>query len=423
MPPKRKILVVVESIDVDGSSGAKANVAFINNLHEAGFDLSVYHYSQKNIRLKGIECTEIRENRRSFLFFLSRLERYIRYFFKIEPNKQLEKFFGFSFTLFNDRNSIVSKLKKSNETNSELIITLSQAGSFRPHHALLKLPELHQKWLAYIHDPYPMHLYPRPFAWVEPGYRKKWELIRDISEKAAFSAFPSLLLKDWMASYYPKFTDTGYIIPHQVFEIEVDNDSLPEYFNSKHFNLMHAGSLLKPRNPKVLVESFEAFLNRNPEAEKDSRLILVGGRSVFSNWLNKKKSVLDQLILVEEKLPFNYVHSLQSYSSVNIILEAKSEISPFLPGKFPHCIQADKPILYLGPVLSESNRLLGENYPYSTSIDDKEGITNMIEELYYRWKKASGVLSLDRPDLKKYLGPEYLKDEINKIFNSLGQKL
>lgn len=420
MPAKRKVLIVVESIDVDGSSGAKANVAFINNLHQAGFHLSVYHYSQKNIRLEGIDCIEIKENRRSFLFFLSRLERYIRYFFKIEPNKQLEKIFGFSFTLFNDRNSIVSKLKKSHDTNSELIITLSQAGSFRPHHALLQLPELHQKWLAYIHDPYPMHLYPRPFAWVEPGYRKKWELIRDISEKAAFSAFPSLLLKDWMASYYPKFNDTAYIIPHQVAGVKVEENDLPDYFNCNHFNLLHAGSLLKPRNPKILVESFETFLERIPEARNNSNLIFIGGRSVFSNWLNEKKTVLDQLVLVEKKMPFKCVYALQKYSSVNIILEAKSEISPFLPGKFPHCIEADRPILYLGPVLSESNRLLGEKYPYSTTIDDKEGITRMIEELYNKWKRASGVLSLDRPDLRKYLGPEYLKDEINKIFNSLG---
>jgi hypothetical protein len=139
LPAKRKIFIIVESIDVDGSSGAKANVALIQNLHKAGFDLKVYHYSQKNIQLGEIECINIKEKRWSFLFFLSRLERYTRYLFNIEPNKQLEKLFGFSFTLFNDRNSIVSGLKNVRNFSPELILTLSQAGSFRPHHALLKL--------------------------------------------------------------------------------------------------------------------------------------------------------------------------------------------------------------------------------------------------------------------------------------------
>ncbi|MFD2517931.1 UDP-glycosyltransferase [Salinimicrobium flavum] len=419
MPANKTILVVVESIDVDGSSGAKANVALIRNLHKAGFDVKVHHYSQKNIHLDDIECINIRENRWSLLFFLSRFERYTRYFLKVEPNKQLEKLFGFSFALFNDRNSIVSTLKKSKHTKSRLVITLSQAGSFRPHHALLKLPELHYKWLAYVHDPYPMHLYPRPFAWVEPGYRKKWKLIRDISEKAKFSGFPSLLLKDWMGSYYPKFNDTGYIIPHQISDLDVEKKDLPDYFKIENFNLLHAGALLKPRDPKILVEAFHTFLERNPDAKKESNLIFVGGKSIFSDWLKNKKSVLKQLILVENKLPFNSVYTLQRLSSVNIILEAKSEISPFLPGKFPHCIQANKPILYLGPCLSESNRLLGKDYPYSTVIDDKEGIAGIIEQLYKRWKSSPEDFYLNRPDLSKYLDSNHLKDVINEIIGNI----
>lgn len=419
MPAKRKILIIVESIEVDGSSGAKANMALIQNLHKAGFDLKVYHYTQKNIKLIDIECISINENRRSVLFILSRLERYTRYFFKIEPNNLLEKIFGFSFTLFNDRNSIISGLKNIKNFGPELIITLSQAGSFRPHHALLKLPELHNKWLAYIHDPYPMHLYPRPFAWVESGHRKKWRFIKDISENSKYSAFPSLLLKDWMGSYYPKFNETGYIIPHQTVDIEINKKNLPDYFKEENFNLLHAGSLLKPRNPKILVEAFQFFLNENPSAKKDAKLIFVGGKSIFSDWLNIQKSNMDELILIEEKLPFKYVYTMQQLSSVNIILEAKSEISPFLPGKFPHCVQADQPILYLGPTLSESNRLLGDNYQYSAEINDKEKIIEHLSLLYENWKSSNETFNLNRPDLVEYMGPKYLKAEINKILNSV----
>src|SRR5690606_1981700 len=130
-----KILVVVESIDVNDSSGSKANVALIENLDKAGYETMVYHYTRKEIYLDGIICKAIKENRRSFQFFLSRLERLLRQKLKIDLHKLLEGKYGFSFTLFNDRNSIVDALRKINNFEPDLVLTLSRGGSFRPHHA------------------------------------------------------------------------------------------------------------------------------------------------------------------------------------------------------------------------------------------------------------------------------------------------
>jgi len=411
----KKILIVSESIDVEDSSGTKGRVALIKNLQKIGYDLRVYHYTRKEINLPGIPCLAIKENRWSFLFFLSRLERYIRYIFKISLNKPLEKTFGFSFTLFNDRNSIIAALQKIEDFNPDLILTLSKGGSFRPHHALLKMPELHQKWMAYIHDPYPAHLYPRPFAWVEAGYFQKWKFIRDISEKAAYSAFPSKLLKEWMGSYYPGFLKSGVIIPHQLIELSTEGIEFPDYFNPKAFNLLHAGTLLEPRNPKILVEAFQRFLKNNPEAKIHSKLIFLGGENVFSSWLKNQAEQIKELQVSETYVPFKKVFKMQQYAAVNIILEAKSEISPFLPGKFPHCVQADKPILLLGPNYSESKRLLGEAYPYWAEIDDLDKITNAIENLYLEWKKSPNDSRLNRPDLIRYLSVPNLKEVMDKI--------
>ena len=202
---KNKILVVVESIDVEDSSGSKANVALIKNLHKAGFDLRVYHFTRKEILLEDIPCFAIKENRSSLVFFLSRGERLLRHKLDLDLHKPLEKMFGFSFTLFNDRDSIVAGLRKITDFEPDLVLTLSKGGSFRPHHALLQMPEWHTKWMAYIHDPYPMHLYPRPYAWVEPGYLEKWRFVKAVSQKAKYSAFPSQLLMEWMGSYFKDF--------------------------------------------------------------------------------------------------------------------------------------------------------------------------------------------------------------------------
>ena len=187
MPEEKKnILIVAESINVDDSSGSKASVALIKNLNAAGFEINVYHYTPKKIKLEGIPCVSIEENRHSLLFFLSRIERQIRYRTGWKLNKYIEQLFGFSFTLFNDRNSIVTSLRKITKFKPDLVLTLSKGGSFRPHHALLKIPEWHSKWMAYIHDPYPFAYYPRPYDWVEPGHQRKWQLIQDISKNAEF---------------------------------------------------------------------------------------------------------------------------------------------------------------------------------------------------------------------------------------------
>ncbi len=413
-----KILIVAESIDVEDSSGTKGRVALINNLYALGYQLKVLHYTRKNILLSGIECVAIEENRSSFLFVLSRIERQMRYRLKIDIHNRLEKVFGFSFTLFNDRNSITKALNKETEFNPDLVITFSMGGSFRPHHALLKLPHLHSKWLAYIHDPYPMHLYPRPYAWVEPGHYQKWIFMKEMAEKAKHVAFPSKLLLEWMGSYIGTYLEKGVVIPHQIGAVSEDKVEMPDYFDPRKFNLLHAGNLLHARNPKGLLDAFELFLKRNEDARENVQLSFIGRNSFHSSLLKDKAKKIPQIFFKGTNISFEKINLLQHKASVNVILEAKSETSPFLPGKFPHCVAADRPILLLGPYYSETRRLLGENYPYWTEIDEVEIICKFIESLYYKWLNDKDKnLRLNRPDLVNYLSQDTLKITIDELIN------
>ncbi len=416
MPTQNKILVVVESIDVEDSSGSKANVALIRNLHKAGFEVLVYHYTRKEIQLPGLFCVSIKENRRSALFFLSRMERYIRAYLKLSLSKPLEKIFGFSFTLFNDRNSIIASLKQIKDFKPDLVITLSKGGSFRPHHAILKMPELHNKWMAYIHDPYPMHYYPKPYTWTEAGARQKEVFMKKVALKAEITAFPSKLLMEWMGNHFAPFQAKGVVIPHQLDPCAGNNiENFPTYFNPQNFNIVHAGNLLWRRDPKGLITGFQKFLRTNPGAN-NARLIFLGGRNHYSSALSEYEKYIPQFKVSPDNLPFKMVQNIQKKSSVNIILETKSTISPFLPGKFPHCVNADKPILLLGPAQSESRRLLGDDYRYWAEIDESDKIAGHIERLYMRWEKDPGQFKLNRPDLEVYLSTKYLKESIESIF-------
>jgi hypothetical protein len=409
-----RILVVAESINIEDSSGSKANVALIHNLVEAGFEVLVYHYTLKNIQLAGVNCFAIPEIKFSFLYFLSRLQRVLAKKYAINVAPFLEQLFGFSFTFFNDTNSIVKALKKI-KFQPNLVLTLSKGASFRPHYAVLRIPELHDKWIAYVHDPYPIHYYPRPYNWIESGYKQKEQFFLEVSKRAKYSAFPSLLLKDWMGSYFSNFSKTGVVIPHQNAKYEFKQQKFPSYFDESNFNLLHAGNLMAQRSPKGLIEGYKLFLNKNPKAKADSKLILLGNASDHSKMLEEYQKNSPQIYIHNGTILFDEVYHLQQNVSVNIILEAKSEISPFLPAKFPHCVEANKVILSLAPYYSETRRLLGDDYDFWAEIDDVNKISSLIEKLYELWKKNPEHILLNRPDLSDYLSAGYLKKVVNAL--------
>lgn len=410
----KNILIIAESIDVEDSSGSKANVALIKNLQKAGFHLEVYHYTRKNIKLKGIPCFSIKEKRRSLLFLLSRGERYLRYWFNLKLYRHIENAFGFSFTMLNDSKSIVAAVKELRDFKPDLIITLSKGASFRPHHALLDLPHWHSIWMAYIHDPYPFASYPRPYDYVEPGHQQKRKFFLQVAKKAKYAAYPSQFLAEWMESYYPLLKGKAVIIPHQIDKTEKFDSEVPEFFKEDIFTVVHAGALMDARNPLGLVKAFKNFLVMNPDAQDQSQLLFLGKKSAYSEKFKQFRKNLPQLYNSDGYISFSTVQNLQKKSAVNVILEAKGPVSPFLPGKFPHCVMADKPILLLGPYYSESRRLLGDNYPYWSEIDDISKITELLQELYNDWIQQRN-LTLNRKDLLDYLSSSHLR----KVLNSL----
>jgi len=413
-----RIIVIVDSIDINDSSGSKANVALIDSLVNVGYQVSVYHYTRKEIQLKGVNCLAIKERKVNLLFLLSRIQRILQRILKINLAKYLEPFFGFSFTFFNDVNSIKTELKKVDVSKFDLVLTLSKAASFRPHYAINDLSKFHIKWMAYIHDPYPFSCYPIPYDWKEPGYKIKEKFFKELSENTQYAAFPSLLLKEWMGTHFRNFNKKGIVIPHQIIEVDLKTQQSPSYFDSNKFNILHAGSLLKQRNPEGLIKGFQLFLKNNPAANKDAMLLLLGNADYHKNIILDYSCKLPQLFVKLSSVSFKEVFWVQNHVSINVILEADSEVSPFLPGKFPHCVSANKVILNLGPQKSETKRLLGKNYPYFSKINDVQTISELLAKLYREWKNNDKSLFLNRPDLEYYLGKSYLKEQLKNVFKN-----
>lgn len=407
-----KILVICESLDPNTSSGAKGRVALIKSFVKSFDSVTVVHYSHKQIVIEGANCFLAKESKTSFFYLLSRMQRKLYSWFGIDVVGVVDRIFGFSFGFFNDVKSISRSLKKLKEKDFDSIWTLSNGNSYRSHRVILNMTDWHSKWYAYIHDPYPQQLYPRPFNYVPYGFKQKRRFLTKVTVKSKRVVFPSLLLKKWMESYYVEIKDKSLIIPHQL-DKQIESKSLfPDYFNDGNFNILHAGNLLDLRDPKPIINAFIQFINKTPVAREKARLIFLGKKSIFSKTLNEFAKQYPQIYASEDYVEFDEVFNMQKNADVNVILEANSEISPFLPGKFPHCVNADKPILAITPYYSETKRLLGVDYPYVVDFDDEFGILNSFDCLFKKWSSNGKTAKLDRADLSYYLSSIYMKEQI-----------
>jgi hypothetical protein len=399
----KNILVLADTLDIEKSSGAKGRIALILGFLEAGYNLKVLHYSRKEIQITGVTTISIPEQRNNLAYFKAKSQLLFQRLTGRNINSWVEARKGFSYTHDYDVISIKTALSQENPEHFDYVLALSYASSFRAHKAVLQSKIWHSKFLAYIHDPYPMHSYPRPYDWVEPGHQYKRDFFVALYEKARYIIYPSGLLGVWMESYYPTGKGKTVIIPHLIQADLENTGSYPAYFNPTKFNVVHAGSLMSARNPMSLVRAFEQFLTQNPEAQEQARLVMVVGGSVFHNEMSSIATRLPQLILSNKQEDFQTTYNMQQQAAVNVILEAKGPASPFLPGKVPHCVAANKPILVLGPYYSETRNVLGTDYRYWSEIDNEQLITEQLSSLFKEWQAQNGKIILDMPQVAAYL--------------------
>ena len=410
-----KLLVLAETLDITDSSAGKANYAFIQSLLTAGFEITVYHYSYKEINLPGVEPILIQERKTDLNYCLSRGQRVLQRITQRNFSKSLEQGFGFSFTFFNDVNSMVSDLKLLRVANYDIVLTLSKGASYRTHAALLKLPEWHTQWLAYIHDPYPFHWYPKPYDWLQPGSAQKEAFIKEVAQKAKWLGYPSQCLQEWMGTFDANFKTKGIVLPHQASEALVIEKAFPEFFDPDQFNILHAGNLLKQRNPFPLIQAWNLFLEQQPEAKAQAKLLLIGPGAYHEPELSKICNETASIYRFSGSMDYEQVRLLEQHSVVNIVLEAAAEMSPFLPAKFPNLIKAKRPLLHLGPKHSEVRQLLGDNYLFFAEADDVNSICKLFVRLYDLWKEKGAAKYPFSKNLNKYFDPIYLKEVLTKL--------
>ncbi len=411
------ILVLAEDLRINQSSGGICNSNVIASILSGGHSITcVYDMTDDDnfswINNGNIHFRPIRPKK------LSKMNGFLSKFNKWNPIQIL--FYGHTPSAYLKINAWKEEIKLLLQAESfDCILVLSCGMSFSPHFAMAELnPKV--AWIAHIHDPYPLHQYPEPYK--RKGNRliekREWQNTNDIFKRATKVSFPSLRLAEWMSGFHPILGGKYFIMPHSSGKLgdlpTVDTDKAVHLDKNK-FNIIHAGTLLGPRDPKALINAFNRFLSIDESRRETSCLTVVG--KIDRKYSNIVENNSNNINIVDSRISYAHSKKLYKDSTVLIIIEAQAKNSPFMPGKLADYIVSDKPILAITPPTSEVSRLLGEAYPYMAENGDEDRIFTIIEQLWQRWKKKE-PLKLDRPELLEYVshkhGNEILENALVK---------
>ncbi len=406
-----KTLILCESLRINKTSSGIVSSTFIKSLENNNFDITCLYEDSipleqitwfSTVNLIPVTYAPKKQNLLQRIPKIKAIPSYLR---------------GYSNSFKNCIDDWIEIINKTLENESfDLIITLGSGAGFIPHYAMKEI-KTHIPWIANFHDPYPMTLYPEP-------YREKSNIIYKIQErhtkeiisKASFVTFPSKLLMDEMSSYFPLIKDKGFVLPHVGMELShtpsEDDDNLVN-FQLNRFNLVHAGNLMKYRKIEYLLRAYKRFIESDSEIKKNSVLNILGFIKKEQKHYVDMHLNSDNVKIISHRVSYKKSIALTKQADVSIIIEAIADTSPFMPGKLADLIYQEKQILALTPKKSETLRILGEDYEFSSRVDDEDKIYELLVKLYALWKKDKLKLS-NAARLKAYISEKHLSETITK---------
>lgn len=419
-----KILVVAECINKDATSEGICTSNFLNAIDPKIFqvdclyfqlvqhDLENHSHIQPNINLISIENT-----------FLDRAIQWAR-----PVRNRLNKHFGYDLLRKRRSYRIKGALKKIlRKKDYDLIFVRTVANSIASHEAVLNLAKQMTlpPWIVNFNDPVPSSMMPFPYNKNQSTFthkiKKDETLVREIIQSASGITSPSILLTKRFLDFYGvnKEEEMVFRFPHVYFPVAKLDVSLP--LNSDKLNLIHAGSLMKERNPKYLFKSLELIASKDEKFRKQVELIFLGNIHPDHLHFFSEFSFPEMIKLIDRRVPHSQTLGLLKRADVLIILEAISDESPFMPAKLAEYIGLDRMIWSLSPDTSETRRILGSSHLLQCKADDLEQLYLQWELVFRKWRNQESF-ALNRPDLEHYISPEHVNRELEKAIVQLNKK-
>ena len=416
----KKILVIAECINKNKTSQGIGTTSFLNALAQGPFKVDCVYFEHIQHELTDTNHIDSRVN----LIKIENgfIDQWIQKFSRLRRMSQ--KVLGINLLRTRRTAKFEKALKPIIKTgNYDLLFVRTIAGSIASHVAVLNLSKkMDFKWIVNFNDPAPATLMPYPYFDGNIPFPKQMAndeaIVKEIVKSCDGITSPSVLLTQRFLDFAEiAETETNvYHFPH-IF-VAPKNIKTPSFLDKNKFNIVHPGSLLGPRNPEFLLKAFQRFIEKNAEDASKIKLTFFGKIHANHKPLFEAFPFKENLEVRDTRIPHEEALGVLAESDVLIILEAIAEESPFMPGKLAEFIGLNKTIWALSPARSETRRILGSEYPWQCEADDETSIFSQLEKLTLKYKNKE-AFGLTDEEIKKYVSPEHVIDEMKRAINDL----
>ncbi|MGB3366871.1 MAG: glycosyltransferase [Acidaminobacteraceae bacterium] len=268
------------------------------------------------------------------------------------------------------------------------------------------------KWIVHFSDPWTENPYITYVDKETKEYNQKLE--EEVLSLADAIVYTSIETKDLMVGKYNgRFAEKSYILPHTYSPNVVDR-YINEKYDDKLIHVAHVGNFYGKRIPDELFMGIKKAKEKVENLSETVCVDLVGNLPKSKELLIQKLGIGD-VVKVHGKVPYNESQKIMAKSSVLLNIDAKDEISVFLPSKLVEYIGYDKPILAITPIKGTTSRVLNELNHIAIPNENYDEIANCFVEMSKNGISGFDYLSTGR---EKYL-PDYVANEFKNIVDKI----
>ncbi len=265
------------------------------------------------------------------------------------------------------------------------------------------------KWIADFRDP-----------WTQIGYHEKLKLNDSSREKHEKLESEVLNTADHIitTSYTTKAEfETKTSKPITVITNGFDSEINTDPVEKRKFEIAHIGSLLSGRNPENLWKALQQLLKEHQDFRKEFQLKLAG--KVSKEVLESiNDSGLNEYLVNEGYVSHSKALQMQKQATVLLLIEIDSiETRGIIPGKLFEYLASRTPILAIGPVKWDAERIISEtNSGRVFSYADVQKIKDHLLGLFHKYLQRESVLGSS--NIEKY-HRKTLTGKLAKLINEI----
>ena len=267
------------------------------------------------------------------------------------------------------------------KNNIDTIITTGP-----PHSVHLIGLELKRKlninWISDFRDP-----------WVKLNYLNRFHLL-PFSQKSHISLRNKVLINsNAVIVTSERLKDLFSNITSNIYKITNGFDYIIKENNlDNKFSISHIGSLYPERNPKFLWDSLEELFEGS--FKKDLQINFIGNTSEkIKKELSRRK--FHNHVRFYDYVDYNRALELMCSSQALLMIEVNDEESSYaIPGKLFDYLNSKRPIISIGPNISEVSEILNNtNSGRFFNYHDKRNLKLYINQLYKSYKNGTNIIS------------------------------